>query len=98
MSWWRKRENRIHCAHREIRAIYGDEIYMTPGRRRLRCLECDTALDGPPELARLRQETPPMPAPKPPKGGSGQSPPIGGGGVGHGDLCAHCNRDGRAGE
>ena len=39
---------RLHCAHRNIEGIYGDEINAVGGYR-LHCIDCDAWLHGPVE-------------------------------------------------
>ena len=47
IGWLRKR---LHCPHRRVKGIYGDEINMVGGYR-LQCLDCRAFLDGPVSLA-----------------------------------------------
>lgn len=47
IGWLRKR---LHCPHRRVEGIYGDEINMVGGYR-LQCLGCRAFLDGPVSLA-----------------------------------------------
>lgn len=49
-TWWARR----HCPHSNLRGIYGDEINVTPGGRRLECTDCGQLLDGPVLLALIR--------------------------------------------
>jgi hypothetical protein len=35
------------CAHIHTVGIYGDRIYTMPGQRRILCVNCGRALDGP---------------------------------------------------
>jgi hypothetical protein len=48
---WR---DKLHCPHRNLRGIYGDEILHIPGGRRLVCRDCGRLLDGPVSLAEAR--------------------------------------------
>lgn len=46
-SWWKEIRRWRHCPHERLQDIYGDQVFHTPGYRRLRCKDCGRALDGP---------------------------------------------------
>lgn len=64
MKWWRNWRKRVHCPHRHLRGIYGDDVNRVGGYR-LFCVDCGRFLDGPVSLADERPLKPPtIPADK----------------------------------